>query len=99
MTTKEQREQENNLREHNRKITEQERETFRVLIAEQVMHSLGEPKDLIMVQVRWLWEDRYRVNVFVGAAVTSAQIVNSYFLIVDSNAKIMTATPSIIKQY
>ena len=41
-------------------------ELLNALIGEQVIHNLGEPDDLHKVQVRRLWEDRYRVNVFIG---------------------------------
>jgi hypothetical protein len=99
MTTAQQHEQERNLREQDRKLKAHQREMFCALIAEQVIHSLGEPKDLIQVQVRRLWENRYRANVFVGAGVTSATIANSYFLVCDSNGKITEATPTIKKQY
>jgi len=99
MTTTEQHEHQRNLREQDRKLKAHKREMFRALIAEQVMYCLGEPKDLIQVQVRRLWEDRYRANVFVGAGITSATIVNSYFLVTDSNGKIIDATPTIKKQY
>ena len=47
--------------------TEQhEREMLNALIGEQLLHTLGEPGDLLKVQVRPLWEDRYRVNVLTG---------------------------------
>jgi hypothetical protein len=99
MTTTEQREQERELREQDRKLKAHQSEVFCALIAEQVIHHLGEPKNLIQVQVRRLWEDRYRANVFVGAGITSATIVNSYFLVCDSNGKIIDAKPDIKRQY
>jgi hypothetical protein len=99
MTTTEQREQERNLREQDRKLKAHKHEMFQALIAEQVLHSLGEPKNLLQIQVRRLWEDRYRVNVFAGASVTSAKILNSFFLVTDGNANIVTATPRITKEY
>jgi hypothetical protein len=98
MTTTEQRQQERELREQDKKLKAHQSEVFCALIAEQVIHHLGEPKNLIQVQVRRLWEDRYRANVFVGAGITSATIVNSYFLVTDSNGKIIEATPTIKKQ-
>jgi hypothetical protein len=54
---------------------------------------------MIQVQVRRLWEDHYRVNIFAGAGITSSKIVNSYFLTTDSNGNIVTAIPKIVKQY
>ena len=99
MATTEQRTQEKDVRERNRKLEAQQRETFHAIIAEQVMHSLGQPKDLIEIQVRPLWDDRYRVNVFAGANVTSCRVANSYFLVTDSNGNIIEARPTIEKQY
>jgi hypothetical protein len=99
MTTTEQRQQERAIRGQDRKLKAHQREVLCALIAEQVIHHLGEPTNLIQVQVRRLWEDRYRANVFVGAGVTSATIVNSYFLVCDSDGKIIEATPTIKKQY
>jgi hypothetical protein len=99
MSTTQQREQQRDLREHDKKLEAHKREMLNTLVAEQVLHSLGVPKDLIQVQVRRLWEDRYRVNVFVGAGVTSATIANSYFLTIDSNGTIIEAKPRIMKSY
>jgi hypothetical protein len=51
------------------------------------------------VQVRHLWEDHYRVNVFVGLDAASAKVANSYFLVADSDGNIVASTPKITKQY
>src|ERR1700704_306850 len=99
MTTAQEHEQAKNLRDQDRKLKAHKREMFCALIAEQVMYRLGEPKELIQVQVRPLWEDRYRANVFVGKGVNSATIVNSFFLVTDSSGNITAATPKIKKQY
>jgi len=56
------------------------REMLNALVGEQVLHALGEPSDLLRVQVRPLWEDTYRVNVFVGVNAASARVANSYFV-------------------
>jgi hypothetical protein len=45
-------------------LEQDEREARGVLVGERVLHALGEPGDLLKVQVRELWEDHYRVNVF-----------------------------------
>jgi hypothetical protein len=73
-------------------------ETWNALIRDQVIHALGKPTDLFLVQVRPLWGARYRVNVFVGADAASARLVNSYFLTADDDGKIVNSTPPITKQ-
>jgi hypothetical protein len=99
MTTTQQKELDSNRREEKRRLQADRRESFHALIAEQVLHVLGQPAGLIQVQVRPLWEDHFRVNVYVGEGVTSSTIVNSYFLVVDGNGNIIAATPTIVKQY
>ena len=68
-------------------------------ISKQVMLALGRPANLLTVQVRPLWENWYRANVFVGPDVTSASIANSYFLKVDGDSNIVESNPRITKQY
>jgi hypothetical protein len=46
-----------------------------------------------------LWEDHYRVNVFVGVDAASAKVANSYFLVADIDGNILTSTPKITRQY
>jgi hypothetical protein len=61
--------------------------------------SLGAPGDLLTVQVRPLWANHYRVNVFVGVDVVTAKVAHSYFLTADANGNITESTPKINKQY
>ena len=75
------------------------RETLNALIAEGVIHTLGEPADLLQVQVRRLWENHYRVNIFIGADAASGKVANSYFLQADGDGNILQSTPKILKQY
>ena len=75
------------------------REKLNALIGEQVMHTLGEPGNLLKVQVRPLWENYYRVNVFVGKDGAFATISNSYFVQAGSDGTIVTTTPKLLKQY
>jgi hypothetical protein len=82
-----------------RALKELTRETLSALIGEQVLHTLGEPGNLLKIQVRNLWERYYRVNVFTGADAASATIGNSYFLEVDGEGHIVKATPKIAKLY
>ena len=92
MQTREQREQEKDLERH-------ERDELNSLIAEQVLHTLGRPADLLQVQVRFLWENCYRVNVFLGLDAASAKVGHSYFVEADCEGKISVSTPKIKKQY
>lgn len=80
-------------------MRQHEREALQTLIGEQVMHMLGEPSDLVQVQVRRLWKDRFRINIFVGPDLTSAKIANSYFVTADCDGNIVESTPRIKKQY
>ena len=67
-------------------------------IGRRVLQALGRPHDLQQVQVRRLWENHYRVNVFVGDA-GAARVAKSYFLVADGDGAILTASPTITKQY
>jgi hypothetical protein len=69
------------------------------VIEKHVMRTLGRPGDLQRVQVRRLWDDRYRVNVVVGPDSASSTIPHSYFLVVDSDGNILASNPVIAKQY
>ncbi len=75
-------------------LGEQER-----LIAKGVVTALGQPPDLHRLTVRRLWQDRYRVNIVVGADASSAKIVHSYFVVADGAGNIVQATPEITKCY
>jgi hypothetical protein len=75
------------------------REALTVLIGDKVMKTLGAPGDLLKMQVRPLWENYYRVNVFIGKDAGSAQIAKSYFVTADGDGNILTSAPEIIKQY
>ena len=77
----------------------QMRDMLNDLIGEQVVHTLGTPKDLLKVQVRPVGSDRYRVNVFVGKDITSGRIANSYFLTADGEGHILTSSPAIVRKY
>lgn len=69
------------------------------LIGEQVLHALGQPGNLLMVQVRPLWENHYRVNILVGVDVTSARVADSYFLVADGDGQITASTPLLTRRY
>ncbi len=69
-------------------------ENLNDLIAEQVLHALGAPGDLLKVQIRRLWENYYRVNVFVGVDAASARVANSFFLTADGDGNILNKAPA-----
>jgi hypothetical protein len=69
------------------------------VIGEQILHALGQPGDLHKVQVRWLWNNRYRVNVFTGPDAVSAKVANSYFVVANDSGDIVCTNPKITNQY
>jgi hypothetical protein len=75
------------------------RDTLDALIGEQVMHALGEPADLFRVRVQRLWENYWRVNVYLGVDAASARVAHSYFVLTDDDGNILTPDPAIIRQY
>jgi hypothetical protein len=76
-----------------------EREQLKAIIGKHVIHALGRPSDLHRVQVRPLWGDHFRVNVFVGVDAASAKVAHSYFLVADSDGNVSAATPKITREY
>jgi hypothetical protein len=92
MQTKQQREQPQGTEQH-------QRQARNALIEEQVLHALGRPGALLKVDVRLLWENYYRVNVFFGPDAASARVAHSYFVGVDSDVNIVESTPKITKRY
>jgi hypothetical protein len=68
-------------------------------LSRQVMQTLGQPNDLLRVQVCQLWQDHYRVNVLVGADAASAKVAHSYFLVADRDGTILTSIPTIARRY
>ncbi len=95
MTTTQKRQQ----HEQHKDMERQGQETLKALIEEQVIHALGKPGDLLKVRVQLLWENCYRVNVFVGEDPACARIADSYFVEVHSDGNISTSTPKITKKY
>lgn len=68
-------------------------------VSTHVLSALGRPADLQRVQVRPLWQDRYRVNVFVGVDAVSSRVAHSFFLVIDDNGALLGSVPEITKQY
>jgi hypothetical protein len=85
--------------EQQKNLEQDKRQMMNTLIEEQVIHALGEPRDLLKVWIRPLWENNYRVNVITGKDFASSRIANSFFLAVDADGRIRTSFPEITKQY
>jgi hypothetical protein len=75
------------------------RQQLNAVIGKHVLHTLGQPGDVHVVQVRHLWGDHYRVNVLVGVDVVSAKVAHSYFLEADDDGNIVTCVPKITRRY
>jgi hypothetical protein len=80
-------------------VATRQREVMNGLVKQQVLHALGRPGDLLQVQVRPLWSENYRVNVFVGPSHASARIANSYFIVTDGDGTIRQTYPAIQRSY
>ena len=90
MRTIEQRKQEKETKQH-------KREMLTALIGEEVIRRLGKPDNLLQMQVRPLWDNLYRANVFIGAYGGTISIANSYFVEADDDGNIVASTPTITK--
>jgi len=64
-----------------------------------VMQELGRPANLLHVQIRPLWDNHYRVNVFVGADIASAKVAHSFFLAADGEGGVLASAPAILRRY
>ena len=80
-------------------LAQDTRDNLKALLGEQVLHALGTPRDLLRVQVCLVWQQHYRVNVLVGADITSARVAHSYFVEADCDGNIARAVPKIAKLY
>jgi hypothetical protein len=86
-------------KQENAQQAAEEHRPLNAVIGKQVLAALGQPGGLLGTQVRPLWQDHYRVNVFVGVDAVSAKIAHSYFLVVDRDGAIVASTPKITRQY
>ena len=68
-------------------------------LGERVLQALGQPQRLYAVQVRRLWDDHYRVNVFVQRDEAAVAISDSFFLVTDPDGNILASTPELTRQY
>lgn len=67
-------------------------------IKKQVLESMGKPKDLNLVTVQNVYNNKYRVNVFRNVN-GHPHITNSYFLTCDEVGGILSSSPEIAKIY
>ncbi len=92
MPTKEQ----SKLQAEQAKQTHEQRSS---VIVSQLLQTLGRPITLYRVEVRHLWDDYYRANVFVGADAASTRVAHSFFLATDEDGNIIASVPDITKKY
>jgi len=65
----------------------------------EVIRRLGQPDALRRVDVRQLWESRYRVNVLVGESNATARVAHSFFITTDETGNVLSAEPKLSRQY
>src|SRR5437763_419658 len=69
------------------------------VVGDKVLEALGHPPKPYRIQVRRVWGDNYRVNVFVGPDVASFTVAHSFFLNADGDGKILAACPPLVRAY
>jgi hypothetical protein len=77
----------------------QEAALLEAVVRDNVMSELGRPPGPHRVQVRRVWGDCYRVNVFVGDDAASLKVAHSYFLQADGDGRVLTSSPAITRAY
>ena len=70
-------------------------------IADRVFERLGKPRDLFRIQIRPLWSDYFRVNVYreveASQALPRVEMTDSFFVTTDHES--FTARPVIERKY
>lgn len=74
-------------------------ESLRARIGSHVLDALGRPGGLHAVQVRWLWQGAFRVNVLVGRDADAVTVAHSFFLEADADGGIVSSTPPLARLY
>jgi hypothetical protein len=77
----------------------EERLPVEAVIAEGVLHRLGEPGNLHRVQVKPVYGDKYRVNVYVRADAASFRVAHSYLVSADGKGLVLASSPDIVRTY
>jgi hypothetical protein len=85
--------------ERNQDTAKQEDGMLEAVVRDKVLERLGQPAGNHRIQVKCVWGDNYRVNVFVGAGVAAFKIAHSYFLFADKDGKILNCSPPIARIY
>jgi hypothetical protein len=84
---------------HNLDLAKQDLAKWRALLSRHVLRALGQPDAPHRVEVRHLWEEHYRVNVFIESGTASFRVAHSYFLVTDESGAVLASTPAITRQY
>jgi hypothetical protein len=69
------------------------------IIVGQLLQALGRPATLYRVEIRHLWDDHYRANVFIGADAASTRVAHSFFILADEDGNIIASVPDITRKY
>ena len=69
------------------------------VVRDNVLCDLGKPPGQHRIQVKCVWGDFYRVNVFIGPDISSFKVAHSYFLNADGNGMILSSSPAITRVY
>jgi hypothetical protein len=87
------------LAERDQESERQEAGLLEAVVGDNVLSALGRPAGLHRVQVRRVWGDNYRANVFVGPDAVSFKVAHSYFLRADGDGKILACCPPLRREY
>lgn len=70
-------------------------------IGNNILATLGKPKDFSRIEVRNLHANRYRINVRIekDGFVKTYPIVDSFYVTVDSDGGILETSPKLLKRY
>ena len=90
---------EQNPAEREQESERREAGLLEAVVGDNVLSALGRPAGLHRVQVRRVWRDNYRVNVFVGPDAASFKVAHSYFLRADGNGKILACCPPLTREH
>jgi hypothetical protein len=79
-------------------VTQAHKQRSSVIVG-QLLLALGRPTIRHRVDVRHLWDDHYRANVYVGADAVTTRVAHSYFVVADEAGNIVTSEPNITRKY
>jgi hypothetical protein len=77
----------------------QEAGLLETVVRDNFLTLLGTPTEQHRVQVKCLWGDCYRVNVYVSDGTGAFRVAHSHFLEADGNGKIVSSNPPIKRVY